>query len=66
MPKPPNQKNEVNRSLVKLTYLMLLACLLVSLGSFPVFAYTLVDLGVDVAPKDINKDGIVVGARSTT
>ena len=66
MPKPSNQKNGVNRSLLMLPSLMMLVCLVGSLGSFPAFAYTLVDLGVDVAPKDINNKGIVVGARDTT
>ena len=36
--------------------LLALTCLLGSMASFPSFAYTLVDLGADVAPKDINNN----------
>ena len=46
--------------------LLALTCLLGSMASFPSFAYTLVDLGPDVAPKDINNYGVVVGSRNTT
>lgn len=44
----------------------LLTCLLGSIASFPSLAYELVDLGADVAPKDINNLGVVVGSRNTT
>lgn len=46
--------------------LLALTCLLGSVASLPAFAYTLVDLGANVAPKDINNTGIVVGSRNTT
>lgn len=45
--------------------LLALACLLGSIASSPSFAYTFIDLGADVAPKDINNLGIVVGSRNT-
>lgn len=45
--------------------LLALTCLFGSIASFPSFAYTLIDLGADVAPKDINNNGIVVGSRNT-
>ena len=45
--------------------LLALICLLGTIAGAPAFAaYTLVDLGANVAPKDINNDGIVVGARN--
>jgi probable HAF family extracellular repeat protein len=54
-----SQHNGISRSLLALT------CLLGSIASSPSFAYTLIDLGADVAPKDINNLGIVVGSRNT-
>ncbi len=47
-------------------WLLTLTCLLGSITSLPAFAYELIDLGADVAPKDINNVGIVVGSRNTT
>jgi len=59
--KQPNHQSSIGRRLLAL------ACLLGSIASLPAFAaYTLVDLGADVAPKDINNTGIVVGSRNTT
>ena len=34
-------------------------------ASFPAAAYTLVDLGMDVSPADINNAGMIVGSRKT-
>lgn len=42
-----------------------LACLVSLIVSVPSSAYTLIDLGVDVAPKDVNNLGVVVGSRDT-
>jgi len=60
MRKQTNQHSVTGRSLLALT------CLLGSITSFPSLAYELVDLGADVAPKDINNLGVVVGSRNTT
>ena len=57
--KQSDQKSDTGRRLLALT------CLLGTIAGAPAFAaYTLVDLGPNVAPKDINNDGIVVGARN--
>ena len=57
--KQSDQKSGSGRRLLALT------CLLGAIAGAPAFAaYTLVDLGVNVAPKDINNHGIVVGARN--
>jgi len=46
-------------------HLLAMTFLLGSIASAPAFAaYGLVDLGANVAPKDINNDGVVVGARN--
>ena len=46
-------------------HLLAMTFLLWSIASAPTFAaYGLVDLGANVAPKDINNDGVVVGARN--
>ena len=55
-----NQYSGIGRSLLMLTGL------LGAIASFPSLAYTLVDLGADVAPKDINNSGVVVGSSNTT
>jgi hypothetical protein len=57
--KQSDQRSGTGRRLLALT------CLLGTIAGAPAFAaYTLVDLGSNVAPKDINNDGIVVGARN--
>ena len=57
--KQSDQRSGTGRRLLALT------CLLGTIAGAPAFAaYTLVDLGANVAPKDINNDGIVVGARN--
>ncbi len=57
--KQSDQRSGTGRRLLALT------CLLGTIAGAPAFAaYTLVDLGPNVAPKDINNDGIVVGARN--
>ena len=60
MRKQSNQYSGTRRSLLALT------CLLATIAGSPSLAYELVDLGADVAPKDINNSGIVVGSRNTT
>ena len=50
--------NGIFRSLLCATFLGVLA-------SFPAFAYEVIDLGINVAPRAINNAGVVVGSSNT-